>query len=168
MAPEKEQPEARKKSGGNGGLNALLWIVVIAGFAGALILYLSSVNIRLFRKASVSTGEEPEEPVTEDIFAIDYEKETGRAIQAGNFRLATRLLFLRTLKDLSNAGLIQYRQERTNSDYLLQLSGTSYYKDFFRLTRDFEYSWYGKFDVSDSAFKVIEQDFSQFKNALPR
>ena len=56
--------------------------------------------------------------------------------------------------------------ERTNSDYLAQLYNTSYYKNFFRLTRNFEYVWYGKFDISAEAFQMIQQDYKNLKEQV--
>ena len=84
-----------------------------------------------------------EELATEDIFAINYQKEIDKAAQQGNYRLAVRLLFLRILKNLSQKNIIRYTQDKTNLDYLVQLHATRYYSDFFRITRNYEYSWYG-------------------------
>jgi hypothetical protein len=44
----------------------------------------------------------------------------------------------------------------------MQLSPTKYYQDFFRITRNYEYSWYGKFEVNEDAYRIIRQDFEQF------
>jgi hypothetical protein len=74
--------------------------------------------------------------------------------------------YLRTLRDMSDKKIIDYTSERTNSDYLFQLSGTRYYKDFFRLTRDFEYTWYGKFNLSERDYGLVQNDFLEFKQQL--
>jgi hypothetical protein len=140
----------------------LLWIIVIGGFLAVVILYLINRNVQLFRKpaGNISTGEDEVE--TEDIFAINYQKEIDKAAASKNYRLAIRLMFLRLLKNMAQRNIIQYKPDRTNFDYLMQLSTTKYYQDFFRITRNYEYSWYGKFDVNDEAYKIIRQDFEQF------
>lgn len=140
----------------------LLWLVIIAGFAAVIIWYLAGSNVGLFRrknKAIQTTGEE--ELSTEDIFAINYQKEIDKAEAIGNYRLAIRLMFLRLLKDMSEKNIIQYKQDRTNLDYLLQLHPTVYYNNFFRITRNYEYSWYGQFEVGKDAFRMIRNDFNQ-------
>jgi hypothetical protein len=76
-------------------------------------------------------------------------------------------MYLRALKDLSNAGLIHYAHERTNHEYLDELRDTPYYRDFFRLTRHFEFTWYGKFELPAEAFSVVRQGFEQFREGLP-
>lgn len=142
----------------------LLWIIIIGGFVAFMAMYLMSSNVRMFNKKErrIGTGEEDEEPEMDDIFAINYQKEIDRAANGGNYRLAIRLMFLRLLKSLSERNIIQYKHDRTNLDYLMQLSTTNYYKDFFRITRNYEYSWYGKFPVSEDVYKVIKQDFEHF------
>lgn len=145
---------------------SLLWIVIVAGFVSVLLWYLASGNIRLFRKSSTPIVSEEEPLIAEDIFALDYGKEIENATAEKNYRLATRLLYLRTLKHLSDHGLINYTHERTNSDYLSQLRGTRHYRDFFRLTRDFDYTWYGKFELTGEAFAIVQNDFVNFNQQL--
>ncbi len=143
----------------------LLWMVIIGAFAGAIMWYLADSNMGLFRKKNVATtaGRAGEDEIPEDIFAINYQKEIDKAAAQGNYRLGIRLLFLRLLKNLSDKNIIQYKQDRTNLDYLMQLHPTRYYPSFFRLTRHYEYSWYGLFDVPEDAFKTIYSEFNQFE-----
>jgi hypothetical protein len=144
----------------------LAWVITIGGFIAVLIWYLASSNVGLFRRKSKSIAGIANEEANENIFEINYQKEIENAIQEGNYRLATRLLFLRLLKNLAEKNIIQYKQDRTNFDYLLQVSNTGYYKDFFRLARNYEYAWYGEFDVNRDAFTIIKNDFDNFNNRL--
>jgi hypothetical protein len=147
----------------------LLWVLVVGGFVTLIIWFLMASDVQLFWKSPpvVAKQEDEEEFSTENLFDIDYESALKSAMAAGNYRLAIRLLYLQTLRDLALRNIIQYRQERTNSDYLMQLFHTSYYKDFFRLTRNFEYAWYGQFEVSPSAFERIRNEFASFKQRMP-
>lgn len=145
----------------------LMWFLIIGGFAAFLIIYLSGSNIGLFRRKKVVSKEgKEEEEITEDIFAINYQKEIDKAAMQGNYRLAIRLMYLRLLKSMSERNIIQYKQDKTNLDYLMQLHTTKYYTNFFRVTRNYEYSWYGKFDVSEQAYRLISSEFDQFDNEL--
>jgi hypothetical protein len=147
-------------------VNSLLWFIIIGGFVAVLVWYLASSNISLFRKKSAVISLEEDEVVNEDIFEIRFEKEIQAAIASQNYRLATRLMYLRTLRELSDRQLIHFTQEKTNSEYLFQLFNTKYYKQFFQLTREFEYIWYGKFQLSPEAFSIVEKDFTDFKQQL--
>lgn len=147
-------------------LRVLFWIVLTGVFLSLLIWFLSTSDIRLFRKKPKLVEQQPEEQTGDDIFEMNFEKEIQKAVDAKNFRLAVRLMYLRTLRDLSNRNLIDYSHQKTNSDYLFQLTGTAYYKNFFKLTRSFDYTWYGRFEVSEDSFALIQNDFFSFKQQL--
>lgn len=164
-APIRKMPPPRKDPEW---VRNLLWVLVVGGFVVLLIWFLLSSDVQLFRRKPpvVERPEDEEEYTTENLFDIDYESALKRAVAAQNYRLAIRLMYLQTLKELALRNIIQYRQERTNSDYLMQLFQTAYYKDFFRLTRNFEYAWYGNFAVSPTSFEQIRQEFTNFKHRM--
>lgn len=143
-----------------------LWVLILAVFAIGLVIYLGGSNVRLFRKKNVRLASTGEEEISEDIFSINYQKEIDKAAAQGNYRLAIRLLFLRLLKNMSDKSIIQYKQDKTNLDYLGELHPTNYYTNFFRITRNYEYSWYGQFMVSEEAYKTIRRDFDQFDKEI--
>ncbi|TMI77529.1 MAG: DUF4129 domain-containing protein [Bacteroidetes bacterium] len=148
-------------------VKTLTWILIVGVFFAALIWYLATSNILIFAKRQKHIGNEKGVgETTEDIFSINYPREIEKAIQSEDYRLAIRLMFLRLLRNLSNRHLIQYRPGRTNLEYLSQLSSTVHYNDFFGLTRNYEYAWYGKFDVSSEAFKTIRNNFENFDQQL--
>ena len=149
-----------------GWVNTVFWILLIAGFVALLTWFLSTANIRLFRKKTKDVKEEVEQEGVTDIFQMDLDLDIQRAIDAKDYTLAVRLLYLQTLRALSDRNLIKYSHEKTNRDYLFQLGSTPYYKTFFRLTRSFDYTWYGQFPVSQDSFNAIRNDFSSFKQQL--
>lgn len=145
----------------------LLWIIILCSFVGVVIWYLASSNIRLFSRESKKVDEENNtEETTDDIFAIQYDREIQKAVDAKNFRLAIRLWYLKTLRELSDRNIIDYQYGKTNNYYVNSLYGSRYYKDFFRLTRNFEYTWYGQFNLSGEGYEMMRADFTNFKNSL--
>jgi len=165
---EKKQPgeknfKTRKPSFQWINMTTLLVIVVL--FLGILAWYLLQNNI-VGRNQPITSKKISEELATENIFDINYKKEIERAIHAGDYRLAIRLMFLRLLTQLSQKKIIEYRQERTNFDYLSQLYSSRHYNDFFRLTRNYEYAWYGKFEVNQETFGIIKSEFENFHRKL--
>jgi hypothetical protein len=147
-------------------VKTIFWILVVGGFAVALAWYLYNNNIRLFRKKDLAVKPESNEDLPESIFDIDYDKELKKALQLKNHRLAVRLQFLGLLRLLAEKGFIQYRQDRTNMDYIFQLGSKSFHADFFRVVRHYEYSWYGEFEVSPENYTLIETDFQKLKQQL--
>jgi hypothetical protein len=165
---EKKQPKERNVRTSKPPLqwmNMTTLLVIVVLFLGILAWYLLQNNI-VGRRRSIIGENSSEENTTENIFEINYQKEIEKAIGAGDYRLAIRLMFLRLLKQLSQKKIIEYKQERTNFDYLSQLYPTGYYNDFFRLTRNYEYTWYGKFDVNQEIFGIIKNEFENFDRKL--
>ncbi|WP_091215415.1 DUF4129 domain-containing protein [Mucilaginibacter gossypiicola] len=102
----------------------------------------------------------------ENIHEINFDEEIEKAISNHNYRLAVRLLYLRSLKQLSDNGLIQWQPEKTNSAYVYELNNPSVRQSFVSLTRQFEYVWYGGFNIDGAAFGNINQLFQNFKKQL--
>ncbi|MEO5947682.1 MAG: hypothetical protein ABIP79_12770 [Chitinophagaceae bacterium] len=167
---QKKKPEEPKKSytplGQQTWFKTLVWLIIIGAFVAFLITYLSGSSINLFRKKNVIITNQDTEEMPEDIFAINYQKEIDKAAAAGNYRLAVRLMFLQLLKNMSERNIITYKQDKTNFDYLSEVDARSWYQQFFKVTRNYEYSWYGKFDINEDAYQLIRKDFDQFKNQL--
>jgi len=144
----------------------VIWFIIIGGFVTFLFLYLYNSNAALFRKSSSIAEEEMDAAETSDIFTINYQKEIDKAVGLSNYRLAVRLMFLRLLRNLSDKNIIQYKQDSTNFDYMIQLRSTKLYHDFFRLARNYEYSWYGQFDIGKEKYSIIKNEFDNFEHKL--
>jgi hypothetical protein len=162
---------AKKKTQSKGSQSStfyqtFLWLLAVGGFIAFLIIYLSNSNISLFRRSKTMEHLEGEHGI-EDIFAINYNREIEKAIAAGDYRIAVRLLFLQLLRGMSDRNIIQYSHERTNLDYLLQVHHAPWYKQFFRITRNYEYVWYGLFEIDRPKFEAINKDFKNLELQLP-
>ncbi|MGK2863589.1 MAG: hypothetical protein ACSLE0_16780 [Chitinophagaceae bacterium] len=162
--------KTEKKKNGSGVLahpvfQSILWLIIIGGFITVLVLYLANSHTGLFRK-SKSLAAEDEDAALDDIFQINYPQEIEKATSIKNYRLAVRLLFLQLLRNLANRQIIQYRQDGTNQDYMMQLNSTRLYPAFFKLARNYEYCWYGQFEIDKEKYAVIKKDFEIFERGL--
>jgi Domain of unknown function (DUF4129) len=145
----------------------LLWILIIAAFITIVYLFVTSGSFNLFRsKARKLAGHSGATIEAENLFDVDFDTEIARARANREFASAIRLHYLHCLVLLANAGVMEYNENTTNSEYVSRLYRTPYYQDFFRLTRRFEYAWYGKFPVPERAFATVEAEFTQFKNRI--
>ena len=148
------------------GVKNFVLFLIIGIFVGAVIWFLSSSNIKLFEAPKKLLEDENAEITEEDLFSINYQNEIRNAVIAGNFRLAIRLWYLQTLRELTEKNLIQYRHEKTNTEYLDELYRTKYYKEFMKLTRNFEYAWYGKFELTAESYQLVEKEFAEFNRYM--
>lgn len=108
----------------------------------------------------------PYDVLNENIHEIDYDKELQRLVGEGKFRLAVRLLYLRALKKLSDAQIIQWQPDKTNYNYLTEISKPELKNGFSDLTLQFDYIWYGDFPIDADKFEPIKQSFNQFNNQI--
>jgi hypothetical protein len=160
------QPDKKKNSGSStvlGGISWLggfLWIIIIGGFLFFIAWwYNANGQGSLFRRNPKTFDTENEsEEISEDIFAINYAAAISKAVAANDYRLAVRLMYLQLLANMHQRHIIQYKQDATNFDYLGQLHQTGYYPAFFKVTRHYEYAWYGLFPVNKQAFDAIKED----------
>lgn len=108
----------------------------------------------------------PYDVLNENIHEIDYDKELQHLVADGKFRLAVRLLYLRALKKLSDAQIIQWQPDKTNYNYLTEINKPELKRDFSDLTLQFDYIWYGDFPIDANKFEPIKQSFNQFNNQI--
>lgn len=172
-AKQKKKEEKKSEEPSESFLNkqwfkTLLWFIIVGSFVVIIVWFLIASNVKLFKKRSASIEKQEDDLTTENIFDINYEKQLTKAIADKDYRSAIRFMYLQLLKMMSDRNIIQYKLERTNADYLGQLFSTAYYKDFFRMTRNFEYTWYGQFSINENTFNVIQQDFYNFKSRLSK
>ena len=143
-----------------------VWILIVVVFLAIISWWLLQNRINIFSSRKHLAFQSDSKEAAEDIFNTDLPASIALAAREGNYRLAIRLHYLWLLKNLSHNALIEYRADKTNLDYLLQLYGSVYYKDFFRLTRNYEYAWYGNFYVDRNKYDLIEKDFLQLNLKL--
>lgn len=143
-----------------------LLIGMLAFFVIWLILRLLKIDfMRLFGKRR-KEDEVPYSEFIENIHDINFDEAIAKALEEKNYRLAVRLLYLRSLKELNDAGLIHWRMEKTNLAYLNELENPDYKKIFNALTVRFEYVWYGEFPINSEIFQNISSMFKEFNNKL--
>jgi hypothetical protein len=152
--------------GKNGNLFVLflefLFIALGLGAIVFLILRLAGVDaLNIFRRKSTSAGLPYTESV-ENIHEINFDEGIANAIAQHNYRLAVRLLYLKCLKQLSDAGQIHWEINKTNNDYINELTHHEQRIAFNLLTRQFEYVWYGGFIIDAPVFKKVNALFHDF------
>jgi Domain of unknown function (DUF4129) len=104
--------------------------------------------------------------ITENIHELDFNKLIDEAVENHNYRLAIRLYYLKTLKQLTDKQLIHWQPTKTNRIYVDELGNLRLKADFEQLTSQFEYVWYGDFTVSEAEFGDIKEAFSTFSDKI--
>lgn len=144
----------------------LIWFIIIATFLGAVFYFLLQHKINLFVPPSASAAQNDNEEMHENIFKLSYAQLLRNAEQEQDYRVGIRLLFLQTIKILSETKYIQYQPDYTNLHYLQQLHQSKLYNEFSLLIRSYEYVWYGKFELSHERYTSIKNSFLMFQHKI--
>ncbi len=98
------------------------------------------------------------EELAENLEAHDPSSLIEQAITAENYRLAVRLYYLKTIRELSLKGEIQWKPDKTNSSYLEEMEKHDLYQKFQNMTRIFERVWYGNRSLNATDFEQIRPE----------
>jgi len=143
---------------------------VILALAAALIIYIifRLIGIDLLKLFRKKQDEEliPYNEYIENIHEINFDDAIENALQVKDYRLAVRLLYLRSLKQLSDKNIINWKIDKTNQTYLNEITDSDQRRLFAVVTRQFEYVWYGDFPVDGESFQNIRNIFQDFKQQL--
>jgi hypothetical protein len=149
-------------------LTFLKYLFIILGISAIIFFILKMAGINmfgLFRNKS-KKADLPYSESLENIHEIDFDSEIEKAINQHNYRLAVRLLYLKSLKQLSDASLIDWQPDKTNSAYIDELNNPGQQGTFRTLTRQFEYVWYGEFPIDGNVFERINFMFQKFRSEI--
>lgn len=102
----------------------------------------------------------------ENIEDIDANSLYQKALAEGNFRLALRMQFIKTLQFLQEGKLINWKSKKTNRDYVRELEDATHKSEFRQLANHFELFWYGNKPIDQAAFISIDQQFLQFNQKI--
>lgn len=142
----------------------VLWIAAI--FLIGFIIYKLFLGENFFRRdrAYKNLSDTQKEEDIPDASA--YDKLIAQAVTNGNYRLAIRYLYLQTLQKLSGSGILQFSADKTNYQYVTELRGKPYQNDFAAITLNYEYVWYGKFDISEDVYKRLSGEYRSFHQKI--
>ncbi len=144
----------------------LFTMIGLAVAAVILVVLISGIGRSFMRPAARLTSDMKE--IDENIHEMDFEALIAEAVGAGRYRRAVRLLYLRSLKKMTDRGVIEWRLDRTNHDYMRQLgaSAPQALPPFREATLAFEYVWYGDLGVDSTKFERIWRTFEGLDDTI--
>ena len=138
---------------------------IVYGILGIVVLYLL---IKFLLQSPINSVFETEDKtidgfsyVEENLEQIDFDSLIGKSLKDKNYRLATRYLYLKSLKTLANKQIIDWHYEKTNSDYLNEIKDSNLKTLFKRVSYIYDYVWYGEFPIDETGFNRNKHDFNQ-------
>jgi hypothetical protein len=143
----------------------LRWIMYI--LCGAVILYvilkLTNTSIRGLIYGQSERNRMAFTESEENIHELDFDKLIKEAEASREYNRAIRLYYLKMLKKLTDKGFIDWKINKTNHDYIQEMSSTDLAPSFRRITLLFEYFCYGDFKMNDLDFEEARTQFNTFE-----
>jgi len=89
-----------------------------------------------------------------------------QALTQKNYRLAIRYYYLLVLKNLSEKELIVWESQKTNTDYVRELSDGAIKNQLKTITRLYDFIWYGNFEINEKSYRQAEKEFLSINHLI--
>ena len=139
-------------------------VIIFPYLIAALVLFLlfkffmkvgiNPIVSKAKNKATVSYTTEEELIKNKDLVQL-----IKQAIEQHNLRLAIRYYYLLLLQQLQEVAIIEWEQQKTNNDYIVEIQNIELRNSFKKLTRLYDFVWYGNFEINEIEFEKATQQF---------
>ena len=138
------------------------------GLLLVVVLIMTILRVNAFKIFYKGEGKSivPYNVLDDNIHEMNFDRLIAEAVAQHDFRTGIRLLFLKSLKILSDKNFIQWEHGKTNHDYLAELQKDELKNGFDQLNYYFEYAWYGNFSVDQETFKKVQQVFADWSGRI--
>ena len=159
------KPDLKEKSDSDSytiNLGPFGWLFYLA--LAAAVLYLVYILFNeggsgLFSSKQNRTLNNYEEITAENIENADINRLIDNAEGANDYRLAIRYYYLLVLKNLSIKKHIKFEDDKTNAEYLNEISATPFSKEFAYSSYLYNYIWYGEFSLNTADYNKAKNNF---------
>jgi hypothetical protein len=128
----------------------LLALICIIGLIGFILFQLFKLI-----ETTDKTLELKESLSVEEIQEIDSEDLLQKALDEGDYRTAIRMKFIIILQEFNKNDLIQWKEEKTNRDYLNELRQTNKYAFFREASSIYNLIWYGNHNITKEDYALL-------------
>ncbi|TGV04467.1 hypothetical protein [Flavivirga rizhaonensis] len=145
------------------------WLFYLAiGIAVVYLVYilLNEGGSGLFSSRKNKSLNNYDEITAENIEHADIHALIKNAENDNNYRLAIRYYYLLVLKTLSLKNHIKFEDDKTNSEYLNEISEKPFSDKFAYTSYLYNYIWYGKFSLNIEQYNKAKNNFLTLLNLV--
>lgn len=148
---------------------SIFFYVIIAAIAIYFIvkIILKKEGQWLFKRKSADNNLVYQTEV-EQIETANFEQLISESNAKSNYRLSVKYYYLWTLQQLSEQGLIELNNLKTNADYQSEIENTQHVSLFQSISYYYNYVWYGEFEIDLHEFGQIEKQYTTLLNQLSK
>ncbi len=97
---------------------------------------------------------------------VDYDDAIRQFKARQQFRNAIRVFYLKVINGLLTQGYIQFSKEKTNFDYLHDLTNDDLKSQFSGITSIYNHVWYGDVEINEDLFLRLASIFQSFYSTI--
>jgi len=150
----------------NNFFDVVKWIFIITGVLFVMANILGVEFTQLFTRKHDIKENIFNEVLEENINELNFDSLIDKHLKGKNYRYVVRLYYLKALKNLSDAEMINWQPYKTNREYFYELQDQSTQKAFGNLTSLFNHIWYGHFEVDELKLNDYVNSFEDFNNNI--
>lgn len=139
-----------------GDFRIVIYIVIALAFIALIAFILYRYQFKLFGRAGKVTNENDEE---DNIYGVDFDAVYAKAMAQKDYYKAVRIVYLRTLRWLSDGNKISWQLYKTPTQYTREFLSV----DFERMTTAFMRVRYGNYQASEELVKLMTDLESKIK-----
>lgn len=149
-----------------GEFTIVFYLVMIVLFGGVMFFFVRILQGKFLRKGKGEKTNLEYETLVEDIHEMDFDILLKQAIEQKMYRRAVRILFLKSLKELTDKKIILWEENKTNRDYFYEIKSRKIQHHFDSMSNVFDYVWYGEIELTTEKFNQIQIEFSTFSKEI--
>ena len=153
-------------------LGPLMQVIIIVLFIIFLVALLfaifSNVSFQKGQGKIQTDGNDAITDIEENFTRQNLEKWLRYAYEQNDYYLVLRIQFLMILKSLELQRLILWKKNKTNWDYINELSSHHFQVEFQQLVNDFDQVWYGEKSYSEDMLREKISHFESFKEMISK
>ena len=133
---------------GKGDFRIVIYIVIALAFIALIAFILYRYQFKLFGRAGKVTNENDEE---DNIYGVDFDAVYAKAMAQKDYYKAVRIVYLRTLRWLSDGNKISWQLYKTPTQYTREYLSV----EFERMTTAFMRVRYGNYQASEERVELL-------------
>ncbi len=142
-------------------------VVTIVIIALVFLLWKIFGNAKFLKNQKIKGGEFSFlDDAEENLEESDLERFLRDALEKKQYKVAVRIYYLMSIKELMQQNFIVWKKNKTNFEYLTEMRERKEFEHFRSLTRAFEIVWYGDVEIEEKEFIVLSPSFSNFINSI--
>lgn len=133
---------------GKGDFRIVIYIVIALAFIALIAFILYRYHFKLFGRTGKVTNENDEE---DNIYGVDFDAVYAKAMAQKDYYKAVRIVYLRTLRWLSDGNKISWQLYKTPTQYTREYLSV----EFERMTTAFMRVRYGNYQASEELVELL-------------